>query len=479
VSNEHGYDAVVVGSGPNGLAAAITLAEAGCSVLVLEAAPEYGGGLRSNELTLPGFVHDACAAILPLAAASPFMRRLPLKEHGLEWVVPDAPLAHPLGSSEAVVLERSLDATAEALGRDGGRYRSLMRHLVNDQERILADFLGPLRLPRRPLAAARFALPALLPAATLARRYFRNTRARALFAGLAAHSFLPLERPATSAFALMLAMLAHTTGWPLAKGGSRSLARALVSYLRSLGGEIETGRTIASVDQLPPARLVFLDVTPRQLVHLAGDRLTPGYIRQLRRYRYGPGVCKVDFALSGAIPWSAQGCRRAGTVHVGGDMEAIAAGERRVWQGQHPTEPFVLVAQQSLFDESRAPQGKYTAWAYCHVPHGSSADMSAVIEAQIERFAPGFRELILARHVRSASEMESYNPNYVGGDINGGVQDLRQLFSRPVVARVPYATSDPSLYICSSATPPGGGVHGLCGHHSAAAALRRVRRRAS
>jgi phytoene dehydrogenase-like protein len=467
------YDAVVVGSGPNGLAAAITIARAGGLVLLVEGADELGGGMRSSELTLPGFLHDECAAILPLAAASPFFRELPLERHGLSWLTPPAPLAHPLGGSDAVVLERSTSATASSLGRDEACYLRLMSGPVRSQDAIVADLLGPLRLPRRPLATARFAIPALLPVTMLA-RLFRGGRARALLAGLAAHSLMPLEKAATSAFALTLAMLAHTTGWPLARGGTRTLAGALAAHFRELGGHLETGRHVASVDELPPARLLILDVTPRQLLAIAGDRLTPAYRRRLECYRYGPGVCKVDYALAAPIPWLAPECRRAGTVHLGGTLEEIAAGERNVWRGTHADRPFVLLAQPSLFDATRASAGRHTAWAYCHVPHGSSRDVSAEIEAQIERFAPGFGERVLARHVRTASALEAHNPNFVGGDINGGVQDLRQLFSRPVASLVPYATSDPGIFLCSSSTPPGGGVHGLCGFHAARAALRRL-----
>jgi phytoene dehydrogenase-like protein len=465
------FDAVVVGSGPNGLAAAIELAREGCSVLVLEAAESVGGGLRSGQASLPGFIHDHCASILPLARASPFFRSLPLAEHGLKWVTPSVPLAHPLDSGEAVTLERAPEPAARGLGPDGSRYLRLMSHLVRHQESLIGDFLGPLRLPRHPLAAAAFGLPALMPAAALARALFTGASARALFAGLAAHSILPLERAGTSAFALVLGMLAHTTGWPVARGGSASLAQALSSYLRSLGGRIETGRPVRSVDELPPARMIFLDVTPRQLLDLAGKRLSSGYRRRLERYRYGPGVCKVDYALAEPIPWTAAECRRAGTVHLGGTLEDIAEGERTVWRGEHAVRPFVLLAQQSLFDASRAPSGKHSAWAYCHVPNGSDTDVSDLIEAQIERFAPGFREVVLARRVRTAVQLETFNPNLVGGDINGGVQDLRQMFSRPAGLLSPYATSDPSLFICSSSTPPGGGVHGLCGYHAARAAL--------
>ena len=466
------YDAVV-GAGPNGLAAAITMARTGRSVLVLEARETVGGGSRSGELTLPGFVHDICSAIHPLGLASPFMRSLPLEAHGLRWVHPSAPLAHPLDDGSAVVLERSVAATATRanLGSDAAAYRRLMSPLAHDWRRLVLDILGPLRLPRHPFALARFGARALLPASVLARMAFRDERARAIFAGMSAHSILPLGRPVTASFGLVLGMLAHGVGWPVARGGSQQIADAMASYLRSLGGEIVTGQQIESLDELP-AQTVLLDVTPRQLLRIAGDRLPPAYRRQLGRYRYGPGVFKVDWALDGPVPWRAAACLRAATVHLGGTLEEVELSEQAVWRGEHPERPFVLLAQQSLFDPTRAPEGKHTVWAYCHVPHGSTLDMTERIEAQVERFAPGFKERVLARHTISAREMQRYNSNYIGGDINGGAQDLRQLFTRPTLSLVPYRTPARGIYICSSSTPPGGGVHGMCGYHAARAAIR-------
>ena len=464
-------DAVVVGSGPNGLAAAITLARAGRSVLVLEAADTVGGGVRTAELTLPGFLHDVCSAIHPLAKASPCFAELPLDEHGLELVQPPAPLAHPLDDGTAVMLERSVEETAAGLGPDAEAYRKLMAPLVDRAERLEPFLLGRSPIPRRPLLAARFGLLGLRSAVGLAKR-FEGERARALFAGLAAHSIQDLHRMPTASFGLVLGLFGHTHGWPLVRGGSQLLADALASYLRSLGGEIETGRRVDSVDELPSAGLTMLDVTPRQVLHLAGHRLPGRYARALRRYRYGPGVFKVDWALDGPVPWADPECGRAGTVHLGGTLEEIAASEEAVWRGEAPERPYVLVAQQSLFDESRAPEGKHTLWAYCHVPNGSSVDMTERIEAQVERFAPGFGERVLERSVRGPADIERYDENYVGGDINGGVQDLRQLYTRPVVRLNPYSTPVDGLYICSSSTPPGGGVHGLCGYYAARAALK-------
>jgi phytoene dehydrogenase-like protein len=463
-------DAVVVGSGPNGLAAAITLAQAGRSVLVLEAADTWGGGLRSAELTRPGFVHDVCSAIHPLAKASPCFGALPLEEHGLELVEPPAPLAHPLDDGTAVMLERSVDETAAGLGADGASYRKLMTPLVEHSGKLLPFLLGRSPLPRHPVVAARFGLLGLRSAVGLARR-FEGDRARALHAGLSAHSIQDLRRLPTASFGLVLGLFAHTHGWPLVRGGSQRLADALASYLQTLGGEIEVGRRVDSVDELPKSKVTMLDVTPRQVHQLAGHRLPGRYVRALRRYRYGPGVCKVDWALDGPVPWTAEGCARGATVHVGGTLEEIAASEAAVWRGETPQRPFVLVAQQSLFDETRAPAGKHTLWAYCHVPSGSREDMTERIESQIERFAPGFRKLILERSVHGPAKMERYNPNYVGGDINGGVQDLRQLYTRPVMRWNQYSTPVEGLYICSSSTPPGGGVHGMCGYWAARSAL--------
>jgi phytoene dehydrogenase-like protein len=467
------YDAIVVGSGPNGLAAAITLAQAGRSVLMLEQANTVGGGMRTSELTLPGFRHDVCSAIHPLGLGSPFLRALPLSEHGLEWIQPDVPLAHPFDGEPPALLERPLEPTAAKLGPDAGRYRRLVGPLVTNADALLSELLAPLRLPRHPLLLARFGARALLPSTLLARRLFRGERARGLFAGLAAHSMLPLTQVPSAAVGLILATLGHTVGWPLAKGGSQSLADALGSYLRSLGGEIDCGQQVDSLDQLPETRLVLFDLTPRQLIRIAGERLPSRYRHRLAKYRYGPGVFKLDLALDGPIPWRNEECARAGTVHLGGTLDEIVDAEAVVAARGHPERPFVLLAQPSLFDPSRAPTGKHTAWAYCHVPNGSDVDMTEPIEAQIERFAPGFRDLILARHTFGPAQLEHYNPNYIGGDINGGLQDLRQLYTRPLARRVPYSTPVKGLYICSSSTPPGGGVHGMCGYHAAQAALRR------
>ena len=468
------YDALVIGSGPNGLAAAVAIAQAGCSVAVIEAEPTLGGGARSAELTLPGFVHDLCSAIHPLAVGSPFLRTLPLAEHGLEWIHPPAPLAHPLDDGSAAVLERSLEETGKALGPDAAAWQRLMGPLVRGAENLFADALGPLRLPRHPLLLTLFGLRALRSARGLADSWFRGAHARALFAGNAAHAILPLEQMLTSAIGLMLAVAGHAVGWPLPRGGSQKITDALVSYLRSLGGEVVAGWRVQGLDELPPAKALLFDVAPRNLVRICGDRFSTRYRRQLLNFRHGPGVFKIDWALDGPIPWKAAACARAATVHLGGTLEEIAATERAVWQGEHPQRPFVLVAQQSLFDPTRAPAGQHTGWAYCHVPNGSTTDMTAAIEGQMERFAPGFRDRILARSVLAPADFERHNANYIGGDIAGGVTDLWQLFTRPAPRLVPYSTPDPRIFLCSSSTPPGAGVHGMCGYFAARAALRTV-----
>jgi phytoene dehydrogenase-like protein len=468
-----GYQAVVVGSGPNGLAAAVALARAGRSVLVLEAAPEPGGGARSASLTLSGITHDVCAAVLPMAAGSPFFRSLPLAENGLAWIHPPLPLAHPLDDGTAAVLARSIDDTARGLGDDGAAWRRLFGRLADRWDLMVDDLLGPpLRVPAHPVELARFGLRGAWPASALARRAFRGEKARALFAGLAAHSILPLEKPLSAAFGLVLGAAGHAVGWPIARGGTQAVVDALVRVLRSLGGEVATGVRVERLDDLPPARSVLLDLTPRQVLAVAGGRLAGGYRRRLERYRYGPGVFKIDVALDGPVPWTAPECAQAGTLHLGGTLAEIAAGEAAVWRGVHPERPFVLAAQPSLFDPTRAPPGRHTFWAYCHVPNGSQTDMTDPILRQVERFAPGFRARILALRAMDTVRMEAYNANYVGGDINGGAQHFDQLFGRPAWRRVPYATPAPGLYICSSATPPGGGVHGMCGYWAAQAVLR-------
>jgi phytoene dehydrogenase-like protein len=471
-------DAVIVGAGPNGLAAAIELARAGRTVRIYEAEATAGGGTRSAALTLPGFIHDPCSTAHPLGAASPFFASLGLEQRGLEWVQPPAPVAHMLAPDRAVVLERSLDETAAALGRDGAAWRRLFGPLLHDADRLLPALLGPIvRPPRHPIALARFGVPALLPASLLGRIAFREPAARALFAGLAAHSMVALERPLTASFGLVIGMLAHAVGWPFARGGSGQIAAALIAEAESLGVEISTHARIESLADLPSARAVLLDVTPRQVLQIAGDRLPPAYRRSMERFRYGPGVFKIDWALDGPIPWGDPAAGRAGTVHLGGDVGEVVESERTVAAGRHADRPFVLVVQASLFDPSRAPAGRHTAWAYCHVPNGSDLDMTAVIEAQVERFAPGFRDLVLARATKTAAEMEAYDANYVGGDINGGIQDWRQLIFRPDVRWDPYRTPVEGLYLCSSSTPPGGGVHGMCGFHAAHSALRHMGRR--
>ncbi len=473
MASKPSYDAIIVGSGPNGLAAAITIARAGRSVLVFEAKETIGGGCRSAELTLPGFTHDMCSAIHPMALASPFFRTLPLERYGVEWIHPEIALAHPLDDGTAAVIDRSLELTGASLGEDAAAYKKLMQPLVENWETIIDTFLGPLRprVMQHPFKIAHFGLAALRSASGLARSQFKGQAARAIFAGMSGHSMLPLDTPSSAAFGLLLGILAHAVGWPIPRGGSQKIADALAAYLRDLGGEIVTGVEVKSLDALPPAKAVLCDVTPRQLLRLSGSRLSGLYKRQLQHYRYGPGVFKLDLALDGPVPWRAEACRRAGTIHVGGTLSEIARSERAVWKGEHPEQPYVLLAQQSLFDCTRAPEGKQTVWAYCHVPGGSDFDMSGRIEGQIERFAPGFRERILARHTANAVEMERYNANYVGGDINGGVQDLTQMFTRPTISPTPYSTPDKGLYICSSSTPPGGAVHGMCGYFAAQAAL--------
>jgi phytoene dehydrogenase-like protein len=468
-------DAVVVGSGPNGLAAAITVARAGCSVLVCEANATIGGGARSAELTLSGFVHDVCSAVHPLAAGSPFFKTLPLERFGLEWIQPDIPLAHPLDDGTAACLYRDVDFTAEQLPGDSRAYRRLMKPLACNWEKLADEFLQPmLHLPRHPMALAQFGIPALCPASSLAKILFKHDPARALFGGIAAHSFLPLEAIASSAFGLVLGMAGHAVGWPIPRGGSQAIANALANCLRELGGTIETNRRVENLSDLPKSRVILLDVSVWQFLRIAGQGMAAAYRRRLESFRHAPGIFKIDYALSEPIPWKAEACRRAGTIHLGGTMDEIAAAERDVAHGTIPERPFTLVAQQSLFDETRAPPGQHTLWAYCHVPFDCKIDMSDPIESQIERFAPGFRDCVLARHKMSSADLEKSNANLAGGDINGGAANLLQLIARPIFSPTPYRTPLRGVYLCSASTPPGGGVHGMCGYHAARLALREI-----
>ena len=469
----NGYDAVILGSGPNGLAAAITLQQKGLSVLIIEGKKYIGGGLHSAELTLPGFIHDVCSAIHPLGVGSPFFNTLPLAEHGLEWIRPTVDAAHPFDDGAAAALLHSVIATACGLGADESGYHRLMDPLVADWPSLAPQLLGPLRFPQHPLSLARFGLLGLPSVKTLARR-FHTREARGLLAGMAAHSMQPLDGLTTAAVALIFLMAGHGKGWPMPRGGASSLAQALGAYFRHLGGVIETGTYVTSLDQLPSSKALLLDISPRQLLELGGHRWSGLYRRQLERYRYGMGVFKVDWALAEAIPFLAPVCRQAGTVHLGGTLEEIAASEASAIGGRPSERPFVLLTQQSVFDASRAPGGQQTGWAYCHVPNGSRQDMTKIIETQVERFAPGFRERILARHTMNTAQLEEYNPNYIGGDINGGNFDIGQMFTRPALRRSPYRTSAKGIYLCSASTPPGGGVHGMCGYHAARRALKDI-----
>ncbi|OQP62178.1 phytoene desaturase family protein [Niastella populi] len=467
------YDAIVVGSGPNGLAGAITMQQAGLSVLLLEGKETIGGGMRTAEITLPGYLHDICSAIHPMAAASPYLTTLPLQEHGLEFIYPEVAAAHPFDDGTAAVLMHSVTETARLLGADADNYTKLIQPILNIWPAIAPDVLGPLRFPRHPLSMARFGLSALTSANFLSRK-FKTAKAKGFWAGMAAHSIQPLTNAVTSAIGLVLMVAGHLKGWPVPKGGSQSIANALASYFLSLGGKIETAQYIRSLDELPLAKAVLFDVTPRQLLQIAGERFSSFYKKQLQRYQYGMGVFKIDWALNAPVPFTANECRIAGTVHLGNTLEEIVESERLSSKGVHAEKPFVLLTQPSVFDASRAPQKKHTAWAYCHVPNGSTVDMTTIVENQVERFAPGFKDCILGRHTMNTAEMEAYNPNYIGGDINGGIINIRQLYTRPAIRWSPYTTPAKGIYICSSSTPPGGGVHGMCGYHAAKKALHDV-----
>jgi len=459
----------VIGAGPNGLAAAIVLAQAGFEVHVFEAEPEPGGAARTLPLTLPGFLHDFGSAVHPMAVASPFLTSLPLDKYGLKWIQPDAPLAHPLGDGTAIILERTLDDAVRTLGEDGPAWRKLFTSLVEHWSELAPQLLGPVSLfPHHPILMAKFGLRGFQSSTRLAHQ-FRLERTKALLAGLAAHSFLSLDEPLSAAFGLILGATAHAVGWPIPRGGAQAIANAMCEYLKSLGGEVKTTARVDSIADLPSADLTLCDVTPRQLLQIAGEKLSAGYRRKLERWKYGSGVFKVDYALREPIPWRATECRRAATVHIGGSLNEIALSEKIVRNGAHAERPFVLLSQPTLFDPSRAPQGKHTVWAYCHVPNASTFDMLPRIEAQIERFAPGFRECVLATKVFSTAALQSMDANLVGGDINGGAANFTQLIFRPT--RRLYSTSSPDIYLCSSSTPPGGGVHGMCGFNAAKRAL--------
>lgn len=466
------YDAVIVGSGPNGLAAAAHLVQAGLRVHVVEAAETLGGGLRTAELTLPGFQHDVCAAIHPMGELSPFFQELQLETRGLEFRHPEASVAHPLEDGPAILLQKSLTDTAAQLGKDQQAYDKLLRpFLRGDTQKLMADILGPARIPKRPFTMARFGYYGLRPATRLAHGLFKEHYAKALFAGCAAHSVISFDKWLSGGVGLIFCYTGHLTNWPLIVGGSANLAKALCSVITAGGGTFETKRSITHLAQLPPARAYLFDVAPRQFAAIAKDALPAAYVKRLAKYRYGPGFFKVDYALSQPIPWKDPRCLQASTVHVGGTFEEIAAAEHAAYHGTHAARPFVLVAQQSQFDSSRAPAGQHTGYAYCHVPAGSIEDMTEAIEAQIERFAPGFRDCILARHTFGPAAWEAYNPNYVGGACTGGVADLFQFFTRPVARLSPYSTPNPQLFLCSAATPPGGGVHGMCGYFAARSAF--------
>jgi len=472
---ENQYDVVIVGSGPNGLSAGIAFAQQGYGVCILEARDTVGGGMRTAECTLPGFRHDICSAIHPMGYSSPFLKTLPLKEYGLEWIIPPASVAHPLDEGNAVILRKSVEETAENLGIDSRAYLRLINPFLKNPEGLISDALKPLGIPKNPGLFLRFGLRAFQPASFFTRQAFKEERARALFAGCAAHSVLPFDKFFTTAVGLIFLLTAHMENWAFPKGGSQNIANAMAAYFKNLGGELQLSTRIEQFGQLPKARKYLFDTDPIQMAAIATDQLPPSYKRRLNAYHFGPGAFKIDFALSEPIPWKDPDCLLASTVHVGGTLDEIAESEKSAWEGKICERPYVLVSQQSQFDETRAPTGKHTGWAYCHVPNGSGKDMTEAIEKQIERFAPGFRDTILAKKTMSPADFMAYNPNYAGGAITGGAADITQLFTRPVIRVNPYSTPHPDIYICSASTPPGGGVHGMCGYHAAKSVLKTLR----
>lgn len=466
------YDVIIIGSGPNGLAAGIVLAREGLAVKIFEAKDTIGGGMRTKELTLPGFKHDVCSTIYPVTVGSPFLKTLPLEDFALEWIYPEYPLAHPMDNEPAAVMYKSIDKTAAGLGEDGEAYKKLVASFTEHWDELSSQLFRPLlNIPSTPLLMAQFGLKAI-PSATFIANRFKTKRAKALFAGLAGHSILPLDTLATSSFGLMLAVAGHVVNWPMAKGGGQQIAEAMACYFKSMGGDIETNHKVLSTNDLPDTSVLLFDTSPKQVLNIAGDALPGSYTRKLRRFKHGPGVFKMDIALDGPIPWKDERCIKAGTIHLGGTFEEIARSEKMMSRGRHSPTPFVLLAQQSMFDSTRAPEGKHTVWAYCHVPNGSTVDMSEPILNQIERFAPGFRQRILKTHTMNTRQMQAYNPNYIGGDIIGGKQSLSQMIQRPAGLFDPYHIPNTDMFICSSSTPPGGGVHGMCGYHAAQSALR-------
>lgn len=473
MSNQnHDYDAVIIGSGPNGLSAAIRLSQEGLRVLVIEAKDSIGGGTRTMELTEPGFLHDVCSAVHPTAAGSPFLTTLDLDKYGLEFIHPEVAYAHPLEDGEAGIAYQDLVRTAEGLGVDKEAYIKLYKEFVDHWDYLSQDIFGTLRIPKHPLLMAKFGWYGMFSAKLLSNSLFKTEKARALFTGCAAHSIVPLTRAFTASFGIVLGTSAHSVGWPVAKGGSASITDAMAKLFKTLGGEIQTGVEVKTLSDLPSSKIILFDLTPHQIARIAENKLPKSYLNKLRNYKYGPGTFKMDWALSEAVPWKNEEARKAGTLHLGGTFREIARSEQAVWDGEHPDDPYVLVSQPSVCDPSRAPEGKHTLWAYCHVPNGSEQDMSRIIEDQIERYAPGFKDTIISKHTMHSMEMEKYNFNYIGGDINGGAQTVTQLFGRPILKWDPYKTPADGLYICSSSTPPGGGVHGMSGYHAAQSVLK-------